>query len=80
MAEITNPDDILLKKKDPEPNPLFPPPPKVTQDLFEPKKNPIEKICDWWNSLPIKPFVKIVDKRNSPDGKNGAIIGIQGTF
>jgi len=74
MAEITNPDDVMLKKKTTEVTL-----PKGENIPFVEKKDPIEKFFDWWNNLKIKPFFRIRTGPDAPD-QHDVTIGISGTF
>lgn len=55
-------------------------------DVFEKRKNPIEKVIDEYNNLPIKPYIKKRDLNNTDDapGENKPVdayeIGIRIDF
>ena len=84
MAEEINPDYIILKKKPitKEEQALFDAErsvPMPTKEAFAPKKDWIEKLCDWWDNLKIRPHVAIRRGPDAPDG-HSVEIGISGTF
>ena len=75
--KVTNPDDVILKKKYYQDKPDFL---KGDPDkIFVKEKDPVTGLFDWWNNLPVRPFVSVDRGPKTPGGKS-ITIGIRGTF
>ena len=78
MSDKTaDPYDIILKKKNYHEKPDFLK--GDLDDVLDKKKDPVSGFFDWWNNLPVKPFVSFDCGPEAPDG-HAITIGIKGSF